>query len=167
MNADYSFLEGQLDRLGEQDPLEVLGATVAKLEAWTHEVPDAVWRRPVAEGKWTPAQIVGHLLDVEWIFGFRLRLMLCQDEPSLTEVEQDRWVERLGHAERSPSELVATLRPLRETNLIVWRSLSDTDLERGAAHEGAGRRYTLGFMRSLQAGHDLSHLAQLDSAFRH
>ena len=40
------------------------------------------------EGKWTPNQIIGHLADDDWVYGYRLRLILCEDTPIILGMNQ-------------------------------------------------------------------------------
>jgi len=30
----------------------------------------------------TPNEVIGHLTDSEWVYGYRLRLILCEDDPA-------------------------------------------------------------------------------------
>jgi hypothetical protein len=52
------------------------------------------------EGKWTPNEIIGHLTDSEWVYGYRLRLILSDDDrlrPALSWREKPgvkRWCKR-------------------------------------------------------------------------
>jgi hypothetical protein len=112
------------------------------------------------EGKWTPNEVIGHLTDSEWVYGYRLRLILCEDNPLILGTRQDSWVVALRHNEREPLELVEIFRTLRQFNLGVWRRTSAADLERSGQHNERGPE-SLGVILRLFAGHDLSHLDQI------
>jgi hypothetical protein len=112
------------------------------------------------QGKWTPNEIIGHLTDSDWVYGYRLRLILCEDEPAILGIRQDAWVASLHHNEREPSELVEIFRTLRVLNLSVWRRMSQEDLQRSGQHNERGAE-SLAAMLQLLAGHDLSHLHQI------
>lgn len=161
VHPTFSFVARQLRLLGDRDPLEVLEATPERLAeiVGTHS-PEVLRRRP-AEGVWSPNEILGHLGDTEWVFGFRARTILLDEEPTLMGVEQELWVERQKHQERPPEQHLETFRALRQVNLGFWRGLSAADLERSGRHAQAGVEMSLGFLRRLLAGHDLSHLEQL------
>ena len=146
--------------LGDRNPLEVLAQTASRLAeiARTHSAT-ALRTRPF-EGKWTPNEVIGHLADSEWVYGYRLRLILCEDSPTILGMNQDLWVAGQGHNQREPSELVEVFRTMRQLNLALWKRMSPADLERTGQHNERGPE-SLGVMLRMLAGHDLSHLEQI------
>ena len=94
------------------------------------------------------------------MYGYRLRLILCEDDPTILGTSQDSWVAALRHNEREPLELVEIFRTLRQFNLAEWRRTSPEDLKRTGQHNERGLE-SLGVMLRLLAGHDLSHLDQI------
>jgi DinB superfamily len=112
------------------------------------------------EGKWTPNEVIGHLADSEWVYGYRLRLILCEDNPPIRGTNQDLWVAGQRHNEREPSELVEMFRMMRQFNLALWKRISAADSERTGQHNERGPE-SLGVMLRMMAGHDLSHLVQI------
>jgi hypothetical protein len=160
VSAPSIYREKLLNLLAGRDPIEVLGQTASTLADIVARHPAEVLRRRAIQGKWTPNEIIGHFTDIEWVYGYRLRLILCEDEPAILGYRQDGWVASLGHNEREPSELVDIFRTLRALNLSVWRRMSPADLQRSAQHNERGAE-SLGGMLQLLAGHDLSHLQQI------
>lgn len=148
------------DLLGDQDPLDVLARTPGVLSDITKALAAEVMRTRPFEGKWTPNEIVGHLSDVEWTFGNRTRAVLCDQNPSLIGIDQERWVSTLGHNEREPSELLEMFARLRGYNLAMFRRLTPSELARTGEHNERGTE-SLGLMIRMEAGHDLSHIDQI------
>lgn len=146
--------------LGARDPLDVLTRTPDVVGELVRAHPRETLARRPFEGKWTPCEIVGHLCDAEWVYGYRIRLVLCEPEPTIDSMDQDLWVAGQKYNQRDPRELAAQFASLRGANLAVWRGLSAEDLARGGRHAQRGRE-TLGVMLRMNAGHDLSHLDQL------
>jgi hypothetical protein len=147
--------------LGNRDPLDVFTKTADALETLLRSHPAEHFRRRPYPGKWTPGEILGHLADVEWVLGFRLRLVLCEDRPTLVGMNQELWVAGQGHAERDPASLVGEFRMLRTINLGLWRRLRSADLDRIGLHTERGPE-SVGHTLRMYAGHDLSHLDQLN-----
>jgi hypothetical protein len=160
VSAAEAYRERMFNLLGDRNPLEVLAQTASALAGIVDQHSAAVLRARPFEGKWTPNEIIGHLTDSEWVYGYRLRLILCEDDPTILGTKQDAWVAALGHNEREPLELVEIFRTLRQFNLAVWRGTSPADLERAGQHNERGPE-PLGLMLRLLAGHDLSHLDQI------
>jgi hypothetical protein len=146
--------------LGDRNPLEVLGQTASTLADMVRTHAATVLRARPFPGKWTPNEVIGHLVDSEWVYGYRLRLILCEDNPTILGMNQDLWVAGQRHNEREPSELVDMFRPLRQVNLAVWQRMSPADLERTGQHNERGPE-SLGVLLRMLAGHDLSHLDQI------
>jgi hypothetical protein len=160
MSAAQAYREKMFNLLANRDPLEVLAQTSSTLAEIVGKYSAAVLRSRPFEGKWTPNEIIGHLTDSEWVYGFRLRLILCENDPAVLGINQDLWVAALRHNEREPSELVEIFRTMRSFNFALWQRTSPEDLKRTGQHNERGPE-SLGVMLRLLAGHDLSHLDQI------
>jgi len=162
VSAPQAYREKIFNLLADRDPFEVLGQTASTLTDIVHNHPTTVLRARPFEGKWTPNEIIGHLTDSEWVYGYRLRLIFCEDNPTILGMNQESWVAAQRHNEREPSELVEIFRTMRSLNLALWRRTSPEDLKRTGQHNERGPE-SLGVMLRLLAGHDLSHLNQINS----
>ncbi|MHC4695549.1 MAG: DinB family protein [Planctomycetota bacterium] len=147
--------------LGDRDPIEVMGETADILAGMVGQHSAEQMRTRPFPGKWTPNEILGHLTDAEWVFGYRMRLILGEDEPTVLGMDQDLWVIRQRHNEREPTDLVEMFRGLRLFNLTIWKQLTPADLERTCRHNERGSE-SLGTMLRMAAGHDLSHIDQIN-----
>ena len=158
------YRENLFKRLGDRDPLIVLEETPSRLDEIVRAHPASRLRMRAREGQWTANEVIGHLGDGEWVYGYRLRLILCEDEPPLVGTKQDAWVAAQRHNQRDPRELVEVFRTLRGLNLALWRRLSPRELARTGDHNERGPE-SLAVMLRMTAGHDLSHLAQIARGF--
>ncbi len=147
-----------LSLIGEEDPADVQAATPAALRELVAEAGSALRRRPEA-AEWSVLECLGHVVDAEIVGSGRYRFILAQDAPPLPGYDQDRWVERLRHAEDDPHELLALFEALRRANLAVWRRTPVEERARVGMHAERGpESYDLTFR--LMAGHDRFHLDQ-------
>jgi len=155
-----AYLERMQRLLGDRDPLEVLSATPGLLAdiVRSHSVSQ-LKTRPF-EGKWTPNEILGHLVDIEWVFAFRLRRALCDRDPAIEGFDQSRWVARQAHNDTEPAAHLEAFTLLRPYNIAVWRMVTPDDLKRTYQHQERGAE-SIETMRVLHAGHDLAHLDQI------
>lgn len=160
VSSQERYHEKMFNLVGNRNPLEILAQTASTLGdiAGRHSTT-LLCRRPF-EGKWTPNEVIGHLTDSEWVYGYRLRLILSESAPAILGTNQDLWVAGLRHNEREPAELVEIFRTLRQFNLAVWKRTAPEDFERMGQHNERGPE-SLSMMLRLLAGHDLSHLAQI------
>jgi len=147
-------------QLGDRDPLAVLEATPGLLaDIVGAHTPTQLKTRPF-EGKWTPNEILGHLVDIEWVFAFRVRRALCDLDAAIEGFDQARWVARQAHNDTEPAANLEAFALLRPYNIAVWRMVTPDDLKRTYQHQERGVE-TIETMRVLHAGHDLAHLDQL------
>jgi DinB superfamily len=149
-----------LGLLGDREPNVVLKETITVLPRSIEGLAPAQLRRPESAGKWSIAQILQHLADSELVWGWRLRVILSQDRPSITGYDQDRWAERLRYDEAEPLDAVEQFTVLRRANLRVIERASPEDFERVGLHSERGEE-TLAHLCRLYAGHDLMHLNQI------
>ena len=149
-----------LDLLGSKDPITVLGSTPNDLHKVVVGLTECELSRPEASGKWSIRQVVRHLADSDLVWGYRMRMVLAHDRPTLTGYDQDRWAERLRYDQAPVDIALEEFRVLRRSNLRLVADASADDLERVGLHAERGEE-SLSHMIRLYAGHDLLHLAQL------
>jgi hypothetical protein len=156
-----AYVSAILDLLGSQDPMIVLRETPAALRRAIDGLPPAKLREPEQPGKWSIAQVLQHLADSDLVWGWRVRLILAQDRPTITGYDQDLWAERLGYDQADPVESLATFEVLRRANLRLIDRMSPQDLKRVGVHAERGEE-SVEHLRRLYAGHDLLHLRQIE-----
>ena len=156
--AKYS--QAVLELVGGREPLSVLRDTPAAAASAIEGLSPAQLRKPEAPGKWSIAQVLQHLADSDLVWGWRVRLILAQDRPTLTGYDQDLWAERLHYADADPQEALEQLRVLRRGNLGLIARATPEDLKRVGVHSERGEE-SVGYLCGLYAGHDLLHLRQI------
>ena len=149
-----------LDLLGGHEPLDVLRETPAALTRAVDGLSPDQLRRPEAPGKWSLAQVLQHLADSDLVWGWRVRLILSQDRPTITGYDQDLWASRMRYEDSDPAESLETFRVLRRDNLRLLERATPEDLQRVGVHSERGEE-SAAYLCRLYAGHDLSHLRQV------
>ena len=126
------------------------------------DTPIDVLRRRPAPDKWSGVEIIAHLADVEIVMGWRFRLILAHDGVAVQAFDQDEWVSNLRYQDTDPAESVDQFEPARNANVQLLRRVDPSRLENYGVHPERGRE-TVAHLIRLVAGHDLNHLAQLES----
>ena len=147
--------------LGDQDPLAILTETPAWISGRVRGLPAATLRTPEAPGKWSLTEVFAHITDAEIAFGWRMRIMLTQENPPLPGFDQGKWLTRFDYANADPTQALHTFIALRTWNLNVWRSVAPEDLARMGMHAERGPE-SIDRVRRMTAGHDLRHRRQID-----
>lgn len=137
-----------------------LRSTVRDLLALTSgAAPKAMARRP-APGDWSAGMVVSHLADAELVYGFRLRLILTADEPTIVAYDESTWADRFSGVEEDRRDTLTRWRSLREANLRLLEDLAAPEWERAGLHAERGRE-TVAAMVEIMANHDRDHLDQI------
>jgi len=157
MNA---YLQRILERLGDHDPIEVLQATPQRLAALLEEMAPSVLETRYGVGKWDARHVFAHFADVELGMGFRLRQTLAEPGIELQGFDQDVWAQR--YARLDPALAVEAFRGLRAWNLALLTTLTLEDWLAEGYHPERGFE-SVDLMVRFLAGHDINHLAQLES----
>jgi hypothetical protein len=150
-----------LATLGDREPLGVLAELVPWLKSRLATVGEETLRRPEAPDKWSAIEVVQHLADAELAAGWRIRIILTQDNPPLPSFDQDAFARDLRYREVPLAEAMAQLAGLRTANLRLYRTLSPVELQRVGQHSERGPE-SLGHISRMMAGHDLVHRRQLE-----
>jgi DinB superfamily len=133
-----------------------------KLAAAVSGLPDKTLRYKPSPDKWCILEIVGHLADVELVYGYRLRQMLADKKPVIAPMNVDDWARNLGYLEAAPAELVAQYGLNRHHNLRLLRRIAVEDLKRSAYHPEREAYLTVEELVQKLAIHDTNHIAQIE-----
>jgi hypothetical protein len=124
-------------------------------------VSERVLRYKPSHEKWCVLEVLGHLADVEIIYGYRLRQMLADTKPVIAPIDQDAWTRNLNYLGSPPSEVLAFYGLARHHNLRLLRSLSVSDLDKSAFHPETQSQVTVADLVERMAGHGAAHLQQI------
>jgi hypothetical protein len=156
-----AYTEAILDLLGGRNPREVLHETLAALPRAVAGISEAESAAPEAPGKWSVRQVVQHLADSDLVWGYRVRMVLAHDRPTITGYDQDLWAARLRYDESNMTHALEEFAVLRRANLSLVDRASPADLARVGIHAERGEE-SVAHMIRLYAGHDLLHLRQIE-----
>lgn len=145
--------------LGDRDAIEVLTETSARLKQIASSLGEARINQTPAPGKWSPREVLIHLVDCEIAFGFRYRQTLAEENHTVQPFDQDKWAK--PYAAYSAEQALSTFTALRNWNLNLMRSLTPEQLNKGVMHPERGPE-TLRTLFEISAGHDINHLQRLE-----
>lgn len=149
-----------LGLLGSRDPLAVLPGTPDKVRDAVAGLSEQQLSQREATGKWSIRHVVRHLADGDLVWGYRMRMVLAQDRPTITGYDQDLWADRLHYGVADVPQALDEFATLRRGNLRLISAASAADLQRVGVHSERGEE-SVAHMLKMYAGHDLLHLAQL------
>jgi hypothetical protein len=154
-----AYVRALLAVLGRRDPLLVLSATPAEVDRIITSSAAALERSP-ADGGWSFRDVLGHLLDVDIVYGFRIRLVLTADLPTYPGYDEKGFS---SLPKLNANGLAGAFRWLRAANIELLKTLTPVQMAREGVHSEQGRENVDLMVRKL-AGHDLAHLQQMRRA---
>ena len=116
-----------------------------------------------AEGKWTIAEVIQHILDTERIFGYRALRFARNDKTTLPGYEQDDYVPFSGANLCSKEELIADYNAVRVNSIALFRSFSSEMLER--LGEASGSPMSCRAAGYILSGHQKHHVEVLKERY--
>ncbi len=116
-----------------------------------------------AEGKWSVKEVVGHMIDAERIFAYRLLRLARGDRTPLASFDENAYAETSNADRRDLADLVKELSLVRESTLALVRSLDERMLtSRGEVRAG---EITTRAQVFVTAGHAAHHLTILKERY--
>jgi uncharacterized damage-inducible protein DinB len=115
-----------------------------------------------AEGKWNIKEVLGHMIDAERTFAYRL-LCFSREEVELPGFDQDAYFMKATFNSRTLEDLANEYKAVREANLYLFRSLSETQLtQKGIA---SGNPVSVRALLYILAGHEMHHIKILKERY--
>ncbi|MEM9378494.1 MAG: DinB family protein [Planctomycetota bacterium] len=155
--ADYhEYYSRYVDGVPDGDVVEHLRAQREELLALVESVPADRRGYRYADGKWTIEEVLGHVVDTERAFAYRImcfvRGMADVEQPG---IDQDVMVPASGATERGLESIAHEFDALRRANLELFETLDDDALSiRGRA---SGTGFTVRSVLYIVHGHAAHH----------
>lgn len=149
-----------MDAVERKDILERFRSGHGKLERSIDGLGEYELEFRPAPGKWNIREIVIHLCDSEIVCGHRIRRVLAEENPVLTNYDQDKWASRLNYGKRNLSHAVELFRLLRKSTAELFQEMDDSDWDRVGFHDQNGRMSLIEIVR-LYAEHCENHVSQI------
>ncbi|BCY29146.1 DinB family protein [Flavobacterium okayamense] len=109
-----------------------------------------------AEGKWTPKDILLHLIDAERIFAYRGLCIARNDKTEFPGFEENDYVEEANANLREIDDLIEEFKSVRKSTFLMYKSFDDVQLKRvGIASDCSVSVRALAYMT---LGHYLHHM---------
>jgi uncharacterized damage-inducible protein DinB len=145
-----------IHRTDNNDLGTALQATHRLLHELLSSLSEAQQHYRYAEGKWTVKEILGHLIDAERIFAYRVLRIARNDTTPLPGFDENAYVAASNAQKRSMEELLNEFAVVRASTLALLKSLSPPILE----YTGTVSNHPISAraLAYIIAGHELHHL---------
>jgi DinB superfamily len=116
----FAPFERYISLVGEQDIVPAMSAQAQDLRARLDALTESQAGFRYAPGKWTPREMLGHVIDSERIFGYRALCLARGESQSLPGFEQDDYAAFAGHETVPFTELVDEFAALRSSHVHMF-----------------------------------------------
>lgn len=155
--SEYApYYEGYVSGIPENDIISVLRAEHASTVKFLESIPANKVDFQYAPGKWTLRQVVGHVVDMEWVFAARALHFARAVPGALPGVDQDDTMKVVDFAARPWESLVDEFRHLRAANIRLCEGFDDAAWSRSGI--ASGNPVTVRALAYVIAGHARHHM---------
>jgi uncharacterized damage-inducible protein DinB len=130
----YQYIKPEIEQL-RREGMD-LPAHFRKASAFLREIPADLGAHAYAPGKWTVAQVMGHLVDAQLVFLNRIVFIARGEAAPLPGFDENLWVESSGHREISPGELAEMHARMSQATETLVGSLPRATLSRAGLANG-------------------------------
>jgi hypothetical protein len=160
LETEYApYYQGYIAHVDEDEILPVLRSQLDALDVLLGRVEPERETYAYAEGKWSIREIVGHLIDVERVFGYRAFCIARGESQNLPGFDQNDYMLTAPYDRIDLEDLLSELRLVRLSNIAMLRNLDEEAWMRiGTANDNQVSVRALAF---IMAGHARHHMGVL------
>lgn len=153
------YYERYISLVTETDPVAVLASQPTELQDLFTGLPEEKGLYAYDAGKWSIKEVLGHLIDGERMFAYRVFRIARADKTPIEGFEQDGYIENAYSSDRSFGELLEEFNLLRRANVLFFNNLRDEQWKfLGTANNAQVSVRALAY---IMAGHVRHHIAIL------
>ncbi|MBW2937970.1 DinB family protein [Aureisphaera sp. CAU 1614] len=169
MNSDITpneyapFYEGYIKKSEGIEIVNGLEMGLHRTKAFFESFPIEKLEYRYAEGKWTPKEILLHLIDSERVFAYRALFISRATNAEMQGFDQDEFVENSNANSRSIRSLVEEYINVRKSSVSLYSSFSKETMARmGKANNTSVSIRAIG---RIILGHEIHHTAILKERY--
>lgn len=158
-----SYYETYLDKIPKGDFSELIQSQLIEIRNLFASKPLGWESVAYAQGKWTPKEVLGHMIDTERIMTFRALCFARGDKQSLPGFDENEYVRSADFSKNSLEELLEDFEAQRRALLTLVKTLTEEVLDvQGKANE---KLITPRALLWIIVGHFIHHVQVLNSRY--
>lgn len=120
------FFQGYVDKVESEDVVGFLDQQLQNFQTVFANTSEEAASQLHPPYTWSIKQVIGHLIDGEKIFGYRLHRIAVGDKTPLPGFDHEPYVENLSYDNVTLSELVKEFVALRQAHLLFMKRLPES-----------------------------------------
>ena len=152
-----------VDKVEGDDVIWVLETQINDFLELINSIPEEKKSYSYKEGKWTIAELLGHVIDTERVFAFRALCFARNDQTPLPGFEQDEYMKYSNFNSRTLRSFVDEFTHLRKSNNVLFGNFGEESLHRtGTANN---KQVSVNALLYIIAGHFNHHMTFLKERY--
>jgi len=162
--SEYNpFYAGYVNAVPDGDIAQTLVAQKEDVLIWMDAATTQQADFRYAPGKWSAKEVVGHIIDTEWIFTYRALRFARGDQSPLPGMDQDMFMAGANFSDRSLADMRAEFSGLRTASSQLISSFPEEIFNRTGV--ASGFSFSVRAMCWIIAGHCQHHLHILNERY--
>jgi len=144
-----------INKVGKKTLLKALEDGRDNTVQFFESIPESKLEYAYAEGKWTPKELLLHLIDAERVFSIRALFFARTDDANLSSFDENVFAKNSYANARSINNLIEEYKSVRQATIALFASLSEAALKKtGKASGSVLSTRASGF---IICGHEIHH----------
>jgi hypothetical protein len=155
--SEYNpYYKTYIDKVGDATLLEALHEGLQATKVFFSDIPIDKLEFRYAEGKWTPKEILLHIIDSERVFAYRALTFARSENSDLPGFDEGEFSKNSMANRRSMEQLINEFSTVRHATISLYSHFSNETLQRiGKANGSAMSVRAAGF---VICGHEKHHI---------
>ena len=157
------YYQKYIDLINSPDIIKELDNQVMDFQELITDITEEKENYSYAPGKWTPKEVIGHIIDTERIMAYRALCFARKDKASLPGFDENDYVKNANFSKRSLNSLAQEFALIRESNIALFKVFDEETLnEMGIAN---GNNVSVRAIIFMIAGHAQHHINVIKSKY--
>jgi uncharacterized damage-inducible protein DinB len=149
------YYQTYIDVLGDVELFDIIRRQLENFPQFLESLPDEKLNYAYAEGKWTIAEVLIHVLDTERVFQYRALRFMRGDKTPLPGFDQDLYVPNSNADRRTKESIIEEYKAVRRSTIALFSNMKGQTLHNmGVASDSPTSVAALGF---IICGHQKHH----------
>ncbi|MEO0573498.1 MAG: DinB family protein [Bacteroidota bacterium] len=151
----HSYYQPYIGALPDEALMDIIKSSRDTISDFVIQILDSKMDYAYADGKWSVAEVLVHLIDAERVFQYRALRFARNDKTELQGFDQDFYVPQSLANQRSKKDILDEFIAVRNSSVALFNSFGDSELKKvGSANGTPMSVRALGF---VICGHQAHH----------
>ena len=157
------FYAGYISLIPEKDIVHFIMDQHDRFKSYLVSLEESLLQHTYAEGKWTIAQVIGHVIDTERVMAYRAMCISRGEDTPLPGFDQDRYMTYSNFNQRDKASLIREFDSLRQATIEMICAMSIEQLN--SIGNANGSECSVRAVISIIGGHLEHHFKMLKEKY--